>query len=57
MAEQINTTGYKANLDVFSETLQRLAEKDSNIIAVTSDVAVQANWSHLVKNFLNKWWK
>src|SRR5689334_11020230 len=37
MGEQINTTGYKANLDVFSETLQKLAERDKNIIAVTSD--------------------
>ncbi len=37
MAEQINTLPYKANLDVYSETLQRLAETDRNIIAVTSD--------------------
>jgi transketolase len=37
MAEQINTTGYKANLEIFSETLQRLAANDKNIIAVTSD--------------------
>jgi transketolase len=42
MVEQINPdgtvgTGYKANLDVFSETLQKLAERDRNIIAVTSD--------------------
>lgn len=37
MGEQIITTGYKANLDVFSETLQKLAEQDRNIIAVTSD--------------------
>jgi transketolase len=37
MGEQINITGYKANLEVFSETLQRLAETDRNIIAVTSD--------------------
>lgn len=37
MAEQINTTSYKANLDVFSATLQRLAETDRDIIAVTSD--------------------
>lgn len=37
MAEQINTLPYKANLDVYSETLQRLAETDPDIIAVTSD--------------------
>lgn len=39
MAEVINysTNGDKPNQDVFSETLQRLAEKDRNIIAVTSD--------------------
>lgn len=37
MGEQVNTTEYKANLDVFSETLQKLAERDRNIIAVTSD--------------------
>lgn len=37
MAEQINTLPYKANLDVYSETLQRLAETDRNIVAVTSD--------------------
>jgi transketolase len=37
MAEQINTNSYKANLEVFSETLQRLAADDKNIIAVTSD--------------------
>jgi len=37
MAEQINTNNYKANLEIFSETLQRLAADDRNIIAVTSD--------------------
>lgn len=37
MAEQINTQPYKTNLDVYSETLQQLAESDRNIIAVTSD--------------------
>lgn len=39
MAEVINTNtnGDKPNQDVFSETLQRLAETDRNIIAVTSD--------------------
>jgi transketolase len=37
MAEQINTNSYKANLEIFSETLQRLAASDRNIIAVTSD--------------------
>lgn len=37
MAEQINTASYKPNLEVFSETLQRLAETDRAIIAVTSD--------------------
>lgn len=37
MAEQINTNSYKANLEIFSETLQRLAVDDRNIVAVTSD--------------------
>ncbi len=37
MAEQINTHSYKANLEIFSETLQELAAADKNIIAVTSD--------------------
>lgn len=37
MAEQINTNSYKANLEIFSETLQRLAADDKNIVAVTSD--------------------
>ena len=39
MAEQIiiHSNGDKPNQDVFSETLQGLAEKDRNIIAVTSD--------------------
>jgi transketolase len=38
MAEQTNTNlPYKANLEVFSETLQRLAETDKQIVVVTSD--------------------
>jgi transketolase len=37
MTEQINTNHYKANLEIFSETLQRLAQNDREIIAVTSD--------------------
>lgn len=37
MAEQINTKPYKANLEIFSDTLQRLAADDRNIVAVTSD--------------------
>jgi transketolase len=37
MGEQVNTNSYKANLEIFSETLQRLAAADRNIIAVTSD--------------------
>ena len=37
MAEQINTNSFKANLDIFSETLQSLAAADRNIVAVTSD--------------------
>ncbi len=37
MAEQINTNSYKANLEIFSETLQQLAATDRNIVAVTSD--------------------
>jgi transketolase len=37
MTEQINTISYKANLEIFSETLQRLALIDRDIIAVTSD--------------------
>jgi transketolase len=32
-----NTSGYKPNQDIFSETLQQLAAIDRNIIAVTSD--------------------
>ncbi len=37
MAEPVNTNSYKANLEIFSDTLQRLAQTDRNIIAVTSD--------------------
>ncbi|MBL7737984.1 MAG: transketolase family protein [Chitinophagaceae bacterium] len=38
MAEIITANiGYKPNQDVFSETMQRLAENDKDIIAVTSD--------------------
>ena len=38
MAEVVNTNlTYKANQDIFSETLQRLAEADRDILAVTSD--------------------
>lgn len=37
MAEHINTGTYKPNLEVFSETLQRLAASNRSIIAVTSD--------------------
>lgn len=37
MAEQINTNNYQPNLEIFSETLQRLASTDTGIIAVTSD--------------------
>jgi transketolase len=37
MAEQINTNSYKANLEIFSDTLQRLAAEDKDIVAVTSD--------------------
>ncbi|MFV0605887.1 MAG: transketolase family protein [Niabella sp.] len=37
MSEQINNNPFKANLEIYSETLQRLAETDRNIIAVTSD--------------------
>jgi transketolase len=37
MAEQFNTNSYKANLDIFSSTLQELAAEDRNIVAVTSD--------------------
>jgi transketolase len=37
MGEIQNTQAYKANLEIFSETLQSLASKDRNIIAVTSD--------------------
>lgn len=36
-ADIINTSGYKPNQDIFSETIQRLAETDRDIIAVTSD--------------------
>lgn len=37
MEEDINTLPHKANLEIYAETLQRLAEKDRGIIAVTSD--------------------
>lgn len=38
MAEVLNTNlNYKTNQDIFSETLQRLAETDMNIVVVTSD--------------------
>ena len=37
MAEAVNTNSFKANLEIFSETLQRLAIDDRDIIAVTSD--------------------
>ena len=37
MEDKIDSRPFKANLEVYSETLQRLAEKDRNIIAVTSD--------------------
>jgi transketolase len=37
MGEQVNTNSYKPNLEIFSETLQRLAATDTGIIAVTSD--------------------
>jgi transketolase len=37
MAEQINQYGFKANLEIFSETLQQLAANDKDIVVVTSD--------------------
>src|SRR6187402_2298636 len=37
MAEAANTNNFKPNLEIFSETLQRLAATDRDIIAVTSD--------------------
>lgn len=37
MAETVNTHSYKPNLEIFSETLQRLALTNRDIIAVTSD--------------------
>jgi transketolase len=37
MADSINTNSYKANLEVFSEILQQLAQTDRHIVAVTSD--------------------
>src|SRR6187431_369125 len=37
MAEAVNTNSFKANLEIFSETLQRLAIDDREIIVVTSD--------------------
>src|SRR4029078_2696908 len=37
MAEPVNTNKYKANLEIFSDTLQRLGQEDRNIIAGTSD--------------------
>lgn len=37
MSEVINTNSYKANLEIFSETLQQLAANDRDVIVVTSD--------------------
>ena len=37
MAKQVNTNSYLSNLEIFSTTLLRLAQLDSNIVAVTSD--------------------
>lgn len=37
IATEPKTNGSKANLEIFSAALQELAEKDSNIIVVTSD--------------------
>lgn len=37
MAEKLNQNEYKANLEVFSETLQALAEHDRDVLVVTSD--------------------
>ena len=37
MGDNVNISPYKPNLEVFSETLQRLAAGNRNIIAVTSD--------------------
>src|SRR6187431_2540741 len=37
MAEAVNTNNFKANLEIFSETLQQLAVDDRSIIVVTSD--------------------
>ena len=44
----------KANLEVFSETLQELAENDRNIIVVTSDSRGSGSWLLSEKNFQNK---
>lgn len=51
MAEQINGNRYKANLEVFSETLQRLAAADRDIIAVTSDSRGSGKLVPYGKNF------
>ena len=37
MPEQIKINNYKANLEIFSETLKRLSENDKDIVVVTSD--------------------
>lgn len=37
MAIELNQSNYQANLDVFSKTLQELAQNDRGILAVTSD--------------------
>ncbi len=53
MAEQINIPpgGDKPNQDVFSETLQRLAATDKNIIVVTSDSRGSGKLVPFGKNF------
>jgi len=54
MAEQINTLPYKANLEIYSETLQRLAETDRDIIAVTSDSRGSGKLGPFGKRFPNQ---
>jgi transketolase len=54
MAEEKNLTSFKANLEVFSETLQQLASNDKNILAVTSDSRGSGKLVPYAKKFPNQ---
>jgi transketolase len=51
MGEQVITGGNKANLEVFSETLQQLAADDRSIVVVTSDSRGSGKLVPFAKNF------